>query len=34
MGIPLIAARSAPTELAVNMAKEIGITIVGFIFIL
>ena len=31
MGIPLIAARSAPTELAVNLAKEFGITIVGFI---
>jgi len=31
IGVPLIAARSAPTELAVNLAKEIGITIVGFI---
>jgi len=31
MGIPLIAARSAPTELAVNLAKEFGITIVGFV---
>ncbi|MDD3653951.1 MAG: formate dehydrogenase accessory sulfurtransferase FdhD [Desulfotomaculaceae bacterium] len=31
MGIPLIAARSAPTELAVNLAKEFGITIVAFI---
>ncbi|MDD3653906.1 MAG: formate dehydrogenase accessory sulfurtransferase FdhD [Desulfotomaculaceae bacterium] len=31
MGIPLIAARSAPTELAVSLAKEFGITIVGFI---
>jgi len=31
MGIPLIAARSAPTELAVNLAEEFGITIVGFV---
>lgn len=31
MGVPLIAARSAPTELAVNLAKEFGITIIGFI---
>lgn len=31
MGIPLIAARSAPTELAVNLAKEFGVTIVAFI---
>jgi FdhD protein len=31
MGIPLIAARSAPTELAVNLAKAFGITIVGFV---
>ncbi|MDD4169902.1 MAG: formate dehydrogenase accessory sulfurtransferase FdhD [Desulfotomaculaceae bacterium] len=31
MGIPLIAARSAPTELAVSLAKEFGITIVAFI---
>jgi len=31
MGIPLIAARSAPTELAVNLAKELGITVVGFV---
>ncbi len=31
MGIPLIAARSSPTELAVNLAKEFGITIVGFV---
>lgn len=31
MGIPLIAARSAPTELAVKLAKEFGITIVGFV---
>jgi len=31
MGIPIIAARSAPTELAVNLAKKLGITVVGFV---
>ncbi|HOV78957.1 MAG TPA: formate dehydrogenase accessory sulfurtransferase FdhD [Bacillota bacterium] len=30
MGIPMIISRSAPTELAVKMADELGITIVGF----
>lgn len=30
MGIPVIASRSAPTELAVNLADELGITVVGF----
>jgi len=30
MGIPMIVSRSAPTELAVNMALELGITVVGF----
>ena len=31
MGIPMIAARSSPTELAVNLAQDFGITIVGFV---
>jgi len=30
MGIPVIVSRSAPTELAINLAKELGITVVGF----
>lgn len=30
MGIPMIVSRSAPTELAVKMAGELGITVVGF----
>ncbi|MBO8137090.1 MAG: formate dehydrogenase accessory sulfurtransferase FdhD [Desulfotomaculum sp.] len=30
MKIPIIVSRSAPTVLAVNMAKELGITVVGF----
>jgi len=30
MGIPLIISRSAPTELAVRLAKDTGITVVGF----
>ncbi|NPV73041.1 MAG: formate dehydrogenase accessory sulfurtransferase FdhD [Pelotomaculum sp.] len=30
MGIPMIVSRSAPTELAVKLADELGITVVGF----
>ncbi len=30
MGLPLIISRSAPTELTANLAKELGITVVGF----
>jgi FdhD protein len=30
MGIPMIISRSAPTELAVKIAEELGITVVGF----
>jgi FdhD protein len=30
MGIPMIVSRSAPTELAIRMADELGITVVGF----
>lgn len=30
MGIPLIISRSAPTELAVKLAQDMGITVVGF----
>lgn len=30
MGIPILVSRSAPTELAVNLALELGLTVVGF----
>ncbi|MGF7185889.1 FdhD protein [Desulfitispora alkaliphila] len=30
VGIPVIASRSAPTALAVNLAEKLGVTIVGF----
>lgn len=30
MGIPLLVSRSAPTDLALEMASELGITVVGF----
>lgn len=30
MGIPIIVSRSAPTELAVRLADQLGITVVGF----
>lgn len=30
MGIPIIVSRSAPTELTVKLAQELGITVVGF----
>jgi|Deesub1362A_J573_1020465.scaffolds.fasta_scaffold00013_148 FdhD protein len=30
-GIPLIASRAAPTDLAINIAEESGITVVGFL---
>jgi FdhD protein len=30
MGIPMIVSRSAPTELAIKIADELGITVVGF----
>lgn len=30
MGCPIIIARSAPTDLALNLAEELGITVVGF----
>jgi FdhD protein len=30
MGIPIIVSRSAPTELAVKLADQLGITVVGF----
>jgi FdhD protein len=29
-GIPIIASRSAPTELAIKLAKETGVTLIGF----
>lgn len=31
MGFPLIVSRSAPTTLAVDLAEELGITLVGFV---
>lgn len=30
MGIPILVSRSAPTHLALNMAEELGVTVVGF----
>lgn len=30
MGIPILVSRSAPTDLAINMADELGVTVVGF----
>jgi len=30
MGIPVVVSRSAPTDLAVELAGELGITVVGF----
>ncbi|MGB9803843.1 formate dehydrogenase accessory sulfurtransferase FdhD [Desulfofundulus sp.] len=30
MGIPILVARGAPTDLALEMAREVGITVVGF----
>lgn len=30
MNIPIIIARSAPTSLALDMAEELGITVIGF----
>lgn len=31
MGVPLIMSRAAPTNLAIQMAEELGITVVGFV---
>ncbi|MZP41787.1 formate dehydrogenase accessory sulfurtransferase FdhD [Heliobacterium gestii] len=31
MGIPLIASRSAPTDLAVQLGEQLGMTVVGFV---
>jgi len=31
MGVPVLASRSAPTELAVRHAEELGVTIAGFV---
>ncbi|WP_235919100.1 formate dehydrogenase accessory sulfurtransferase FdhD [Heliomicrobium undosum] len=31
MGIPLIASRSAPTDLAVRLGEQLGMTVVGFV---
>ena len=31
MGIPILVSRSAPTQLAVKLANELGVTVVGFV---
>jgi FdhD protein len=30
MGVPILVSRSAPTDLALNLAEDLGITVVGF----
>jgi FdhD protein len=31
MGVPLLVSRSAPTALALSLAEEVGITVVGYV---
>ncbi len=31
MGVPLIASRTSPTEMAVSLAEQLGITVVGYV---
>jgi FdhD protein len=31
MGVPLIASRTSPTEMAVALAEQIGVTVVGYV---
>jgi len=31
MGVPLIASRTSPTEMAVSLAEQLGVTIVGYV---
>ena len=31
MGVPLIASRTSPTEMAVALAEQLGVTVVGYV---
>ena len=31
MGVPLVASRTSPTEMAVTLAEQLGITVVGYL---
>ena len=31
MGVPLVASRTSPTEMAVGLAEQLGITVVGYL---
>jgi FdhD protein len=31
MGVPLIASRTSPTEMAVSLAEQLGVTLVGYL---
>ena len=31
MGVPLVASRTSPTEMAVSLAEQLGITVVGYV---
>jgi FdhD protein len=31
MGVPLVASRTSPTEMAVGLAEQLGITVVGYV---
>jgi FdhD protein len=31
MGVPVVASRTSPTEMAVGLAEQLGITVVGYL---
>jgi FdhD protein len=31
MGVPLVVSRTSPTEMAVSLAEQLGITVVGYL---
>ena len=31
MGVPLVASRTSPTEMAVALAEQLGVTVVGYV---